>query len=500
MVWKKLHTIIESHPDKEALVFQNHRISYRALGEIINRLANGLRKAGIEKGDRVALILPNVPHFVFSYYAALQIGAQIIPLNYLMELDDLNQVLNKADPKAVIFWGKFRNLLSSYFSNENDSLVRIVLGKKLNGEELSLTHLIASADEHFQAEEISPHEIGAIQFTAGTSASPQGALLSHSSLTESCRGITKFFRFSDSDVFLAVLPLAFGVSQSAVMNAALNKGATLVLMPKLDIESIIRMISEERVTTVVGSPRLFQKIAELETPIEGQKLKICLSVNNFLSESIREAFEQKIGVHLLNAYSVTEAGGIVAAMHPSSFNPRNSMGMVLPHVEIQLFQDGGELLPVGERGELLIRGASLFSGYFQNDELTANRLRDGWFHSGDIGKKDVDAFIYFIDRKCDTILKSGFQILARDVETILRTHPRVKEVAVIPVPHPKFKQDVKAYIVTKGNSLTQTEVLEFCKQKFPMYMCPSLIEFRSQLPRTRMGKISKRKLKNEVWL
>ena len=499
MILEKLHTAIKLYPEKEALVFQNHRITYSSLGEIISRLANGLKKAGVEKGDRVALMLPNVPHFVFSYFATLQIGAQIVPINYLMDLDDINHVLNKAEPKAIIFWEKFRNLLGTYFSSKNGAAKRIVLGKKSSGQELSLTHLIAEEDNDFQPAESSPEEIGAIYFTSGTTAVPRGAMFSQKAISESCRGITEFFRFSDSDKFLAVLPLVFSVSLNAVVNASLASGATLVLMPKLDIQSIVQAISDEQVNTIIGTPSLFQKLSELETPIENHQLKICLSVNNLLTEDIRDTFKQKFGVQLLNTYSVTEAGGIVAAMHPSSYNPPQSMGMCLPHVEIQLFQDDGERLPVGEKGELLIRGSSLCAGYLKNDDLTAERFREGWFHSSDIGKKDVESFIYFIDRKSNTILKSGFQILAGDIERMLRSHPKIKEAAVIPVPHPDFKQDVKAFIVTGENSLTSSEVLEFCKQKFPTYMCPSHIEFRRQLPKTRMGRISKRKLKNEVW-
>ncbi len=500
MIWKNLHNSIEAHSEKEALIFQDHRITYRELGEIINRLANGLKNAGIEKGDRVALMLPNLPHFVFSYFAGLQIGAQIVPINYLMELDDLNHVLTKVEPKAIIFWDKFRNLLHTYFSAKNNSLLRIVLGRKANSRELSLTHLIASSDASFLEEEVAEEETGVIQFTAGTSGQPQGAVLSHASIVKSYQGLTNFFRFSDSDVFLAILPLVLAVSQNALMNVALMGGGTLVLMPKLELEHVLQAIPELGVTTIVGSPKFFKKLAHQEIPFDSHKLKNCLSVNNLLEEETRNLFAEKFGVPLLNSYAVTEAGGIVAAMHPSSFNPPESLGMVLPHAEIQLFQESGELLPVGEKGELLIRGDGLFSGYWRNEELTEQRLHDGWFHTDDIGRKDVDGIVYLIERKCNIILKSGFQILASEIEKILLLHPKVKEAAIIPIPHPEFKEDLKAYIVTSENSLTKDELIEFCKQKFPIYMCPSQIEFRKHLPKTRMGRISKRKLKSEVWI
>lgn len=499
MIMQKLLATCREYADREAIVFQNHRISYQQLNHIISRLANGLHEIGIEKGDRVAVVLPNVPHFVFSYYAIMKIGAQAVPINYLMELDDLNSSLKTVRPKAIIFWDRFRSLISGFLSQDSGECLRIVLGKRKSNNEFSLTHLIASSEYKELEKDVTDEDAALVQFTSGITDAPKPAVFSHRAIEKSCHGICEFFRFDEEESFLAVLPLVMSVSQNGVMNAALLNGGKLVLLPKVDVESILELISVEAVTSIVGTPKLFSKVAASDG-LKSNQLKYCISVNNFLTEEVRKEFEDKFNVPLLNSYAVTEAGGLVASMHPSTFSPEKSVGMTLPHAEILLFNEENEMLPVGEEGELSIKSESLFSGYFENEDLTQEKLKDGWFLTGDIGSKDEDGIIYIKERQSNIILKSGFKIQASEIEKALCSHPKVKEAAVIGVPHPSFKEDLKAFVVTNENSVTQEDLIEYCKQKFPMYMIPARIEFRNQLPRTRMGRISKRKLKSEVWI
>ncbi|OQX95811.1 hypothetical protein B6I21_03515 [candidate division KSB1 bacterium 4572_119] len=498
MIQQKIRELAEQKPDNTAIIYEDYRISYFQLNQMLDKLANGLKNVGIEKGDRVALILPNVPHFIFNYYAIQRLGATVVPVNYMLPPDELLHVLNNSKPKAVIYWDGFRGEMVEFFKSYNDPLIKIVLGTKREFDFEDVTTLLAnSSDEKLEIE--NNGEVPAvIQYTAGNDNLPIGAEISYESVMQNSNSVAELFGFSDSDVFAVILPLFMIVNQTAILNNAFSLGCPVVLHSKVDVELIAKSIDNLNVTVIVSSAKFFKSLCALDAEkIKGNSLKNCLSVHSVIPHQLFTDFKEKFGISLINAYSVTEAGGIVAATHPSYDESSQSIGMPLSEMEIQIHNNHGEAVNVGDVGEIALKGKSLLQRYWANDDLTDQRLNNGWFYPGDIGKKNSDGFITLIEKKSNVIFKSGFQIPAGEIEQVMLEHPKIREVAVISVPHPDHKEDIMAYVVpVKDETLEKQEIIEFCKEQFPVYKCPQSIEFCDELPKSRMGKILKRKLKS----
>ena len=501
MVWEKIYQKITLNPDKNAIYFQDHQISYDQVGDIVTKLAQGLKTAGIEKGDRIALVMPNLPHFIFSYYACLRIGAIIIPINYMLAADDFDYVLHNSKPKAVIYWEGFRGLLTKFFQTYNEGLIKIVLGEKNQIDNFSLTSLIVEKSSDEIAAEISPEDTALIQYTSGTADRPAGVEITHESLSVSIDSFVEFYRLTKLDTFGIVLPLFLIINHNTVLNTAFLLGSSIVLHPKIDFDAITKSIDQHRITVLVASPNFFNRLVEFkekEKDFDGSSLRICLSVQSSLSEELAERFEKQFDIPLLNGYAVVEGCGLISATYPSIDNLSGTVGVVQSSFEVQIHDSQGGLVTNDAIGEIAVRGKALFKCYWNNEELTAERIKNGWFYPGDIGKKSVDGIITLVEKKSNIILKSGFQILASEIEQVLMSHPKIKEAAVVPVPHPEHKEDVKAYVVPLDKeNLSSDDVVEFCRQKFPVYKCPQYVEFLEELPRTKMGRIFKRKLKQE---
>ncbi|MCD4665246.1 MAG: AMP-binding protein [Bacteroidales bacterium] len=496
MIVEKLHHAAQQFPENTAIIFEDYQINYVQLTDIINKLANGLKDSGINGGDRVALMMPNLPHFVFSYYAIQQAGAVVVPINYMLESDDLNLMLNNAKPAAIIYWEGFRSALNDFFEGYTDPISKIVLGKKKAIDTFALTELIAQSSEDNQFDAPEADHVAIIQYTSGITDLPVGVELSHENLSASIETYINFLRLTNDEVFGVIFPLFFITTQNTILNSALTLGATIVLHSKLEIESVIKSIDQHNISVLTASPNVYHQLTDLKGEnFSGSSVKHCLSSHSMLSEEIAKNFKDKFGISLLNGYATTETSGIVAATHPSE-NINDSVGLALPGIEVQIHDTHGEQVDSNEIGEIAIRGKSVLKKYWDNDELTSARLKNGWFYSGDLGKKNTDGYITFIDKKADVILKSGFQIDSTEIEQTLLTHPKIKEAAVISIPHQDHKEDVQACVVLNENeSVTDEEIIQFCRDHIPVYKCPQVIKFYSELPRTRMGKIFKRKLR-----
>lgn len=499
MILTKIKEIAAQYPDNLALIYNDHKIDYAQFVQIVHKLANGLRNAGISSGDRVAITLPNLPHYIFSYFAVLEAGAVVVPINYLLPQDELIHVLENSNPKAIIYWDGFLGNLIDFFKRADNTVIKIVLGKKKKIDNFVLTDLISSSSAEELNIETDANSTAVIQYTAGVDDVPVGAEFSHKNLFASTESILDFFRFTANDVFGCLLPLFINANQNVMVNSALTLGGTIVLYPKLDLLPVADSIDKHKVTTIMGSPNFFNKLAQLKAEeINGSSLKNCLSILSHLPEEISLNFYNRFKEILLNGYTVTESGGLSAAMHPSFDNLLDSVGVALPGVEIQIHDPHGEQLLNEKIGEVALRGNTIFNKYWQNENLTSSRFKNGWFYPGDFGKKSADGYITIIDRKSDVILKSGFDIHATEIEQILMSHPKVKDAAVISVPHPDYKEDVLAFVVPEvPDSILEQEIVEFCRAQFPVYKCPQGVRFISELPKTKMGRVLKRKLKTD---
>lgn len=496
MIINKIREAAKTFPQKNAIIFDEHQISYSQLEEITNKLANGLKNANIQAGDRVALLMPNLPHFIFSYYAILKIGGIVVPINYMMEDNEFDGVLKSIKPRAIIYWDGFRKYIQNYLENLDEKPIVMVLGKVKSIDNENLTDLISRSSSELDVHQINPDDTVVIQFTSGVTEPPKGIEFSYENLLTSIEGTIKFFRFNESDVFGAILPLFFIFTQNVLLNSALLKSGTIVLHSKIDFLKIARSIDQHKISVLAGSPQFFKSLVELESAtLSGASLKYCISSWQKLSDELETKFESRFGVPLLNCYSITELGGLVAANHPSFERKSGSVGLRLPNVDIQIHDEQKQLLDHNKIGEIAIQGKVVMKSYQEGTELSDVPLKDGWYYSGDLGKIDELGNIYLINKKSDVIIKSGFPIYTSEIEQLLLEHPKIKEAVVLSTPHPDHKEDVQAYIALKDNETsTPEEIIEYCRSQIPVYKCPQIVKFYPSLPRTKMGRIFKRKL------
>jgi|GEM_PF-289555 len=496
MIISRIQQAAQEFSDKNAIIFNDNKISYARLNDITNRLAYGLKKAGIQAGDRVALLMPNLPHFIFSYYAILKAGGIVVPINYMMEDNEFNEVLENIKPRIIIYWEGFRKYIQGSVNLLDEKPYVIVLGKQKSIDHDNLLDLISRSKPGFESFQPEAADTAVIQFTSGVTEPPKGIEFSYENLLSSIEGTTKFFRFNESDVFGAVLPLFFIFSQNALLNSALSRGGTVVLFSKVDYPQIAQSIDVHRISVLAGSPGFYKSLAELNPGLlSGSSLKFCLCSWHHISEDLAVRFSQRFDTPLLDCYSITETGGIVAANHPSFERKSGSVGLRLPDVDIQVHDEQGQLLDHHSVGEIAIQGKMVMKSYWNGPELTASRLKNGWYYTGDMGKIDEQGNIFLVNKKAEIITKSGFPIYTSEIEQILIMHPKVKEAVVMATPHPDHKQDVQACIVLKDNETTTAEeIIEYCRGQVPVYKCPQVVKFYPSLPRTKMGRTFKRKL------
>ncbi len=497
MIIDRICDVAKAFPDKIAIVFNEHQIRYSQLDQIINQSANGLSRAGIRRGDRVALLMPNLPHFVFSYYAIMKLGAIVVPINYMMEDSEFEEVLKVVAPQAIIYWAGFRRHLIGYVAKAEPKPILVVLGETDKIDGFNLLELIASSNSQWDQVSQELGDTAIIQFTSGVTDPPKGAELSHENLLASVDGTIRWFRFNENDVVAAILPLFFIFSQNVLLNSALSRGCTVVIHPKIDYARIAQSIDEHHITVLAGSPQFYESLLKsVPDSVSGRSLKYCLSSWHPLSSELDERFQHRFGVPLLNCYSITETSGLVAGNHPSLERKPGSLGLQLPDIDIQVHDESGEPLDHNQIGEIAIQGKVVMKGYWNASGNNQSTIKNGWYYTGDLGQIDDQGNIFLVCKKADVIVKSGFPIYTTEIEQLLLQNPKVKEAVVLPIPHPDHKEDVQAYIALKENEVaTADEIIDYCRSHMPVYKCPKIVRFFSVLPRTKMGRVFKRKLR-----
>lgn len=494
----QLEKVTQRMPSQEAMVFNDVHITYSQLLESIFRLASGLKRFGIKKGDRVAIMLPNVPHFCISYYAAFASGAVGVPLNFMNNVDEIMHQLNDSEAKLLITWQGFLKQIMPAFSAAQLCKHLLILGDHIPRGTYSITHLMAESEPLSEPEVVNPDDLAIINYTSGIADVPLGAELTHQALLNNAMTCREMFLITLDEVSLAVLPLFHPLGQTMVMNASFISGAKLVLMARFAPESLISTIQKNNVTLMAAVPNIYRAL--IDAPIENMdvpSLKYCMSYGGPLSLDMIQEFEKKFNTYVLKAYGLTEAGPLVSSTRIDRDRKPESNGLPIVGTEVQIRDENGNILPPNSSGEICVRNQSLMSGYHNQPNETKNRLVDGWLITGDIGYLDLDHYLFVQERKEDIIKKGGFSIFPSEVEKHIIEHPCVEEAAVIAVPDKVQDSEVKAFVVLKeNNSITSEELAEYCRKVLPVYKCPKYIEFVSSLPKSATGRMLKRFLRN----
>lgn len=504
---KTLSQTALKHPENAAIVFEGQTFSYATLNTYISKFASGLSKLGIEKGDKIALVVGNSPHFIIALYGALKAGAAVIPVNPLYSPDELVFILTNGDAKAVITLDLFLPLVekASPILPKVDHFI-ICETKQQNPYEFSdnklksFTNVIGIGDESFNGPELNDDDLAVILYTSGTTGKPKGAMLTHKNLYSNAMDAGHFLKFTATEKVIATLPAFHVFCLTVALNAPLMYGATVLLVPKFSPKEIFELIRNQKATVFAGVPTMYNFLYQYPDGVteDFESIRLCVSGGSSLPVALLENFEKKFNVVISEGYGLSEAAPV------TTFNPLDrprkagSIGTNISNVINKIVNELGEEVPVGEVGELIVSGPNVMKGYYNMPEETAMTIKDGWLYTGDLARRDEDGYFYIVDRKKELIIVGGYNVYPREVEEILYNHPEIVECAVIGQPDDNFGESVKAYVVSKNPALSEEALIEYCKAHLAKYKVPTSIEFISELPKNATGKILRRALKETI--
>jgi long-chain acyl-CoA synthetase len=532
-----LERTAEKYKKKTALIFYGKKISYGELLALINRCAAGLAKLGVHKGDTVAIYLLNSPQFIISYFGALKAGAKVTPVSPVYTSKEVRHQLDDSDARTVICedmlyanversGAKLDNIIISNLGDFLPLLKRTfakkMISKAYQGLKPPTPEEIKRLGLHVFKEFIdgatgqaptirfdSKKDIAALPYTGGTTGLPKAAMLTHYNMVAIYTMGKAWWPFVEEgkETIIAFLPLFHIYGQAVLMLSGLTQGQTLVLFTTPDMEEILNAVDRYQASAFYGVPTLYEYLKEHEKTdrVNWKKLKIIVSGADTLHDSTAEGWERRTGTQILEGFGMTECTSI---SHGNPYNrpKKSSFGMPITGVDAAVIDmDDLSFKPVGQEGELILSGPNIMLGYWKRPDTDAETFIeiDGkrWMRTGDLVRMDEEGYFHFFDRKRDLIKHKGYSVFARHVEEVLYMHPQVKAAGVVGVPDPKVGQIIKAYVVLQSEArgkISEEEIIEFCKQNMAHYKVPGIVEFRGELPKTDVGKVSRRELREEA--
>ncbi|MGQ9477739.1 MAG: long-chain-fatty-acid--CoA ligase [Candidatus Bipolaricaulia bacterium] len=527
-LFQLLEGAAQKFPDNPAIIFLGRRISYRQLVGLVEACAAALHDLGVRKGDRVSINLPNLPQFVISFYAVLRLGAIVVQTNPMYTERELVELIDDAGaetmitleqlyPRAAAVRAKtgLKRLILTSVGDFLPPLKRLLYplkerleGKHVpfkGGDSLELRELLRRyRGERPPQVELDPAlDVALLQYTGGTTGTPKGAMLTHRNLVANALQSRAWFLQAEEghERVLAVLPFFHVYGMTVAMNLAVVLGSTMILLPRFRIDEVLETINRYQPTIFPGAPTMYVAF-NTHPHIKRYKvgsIKECISGSAPLPVEVKKRFEELTGGRLVEGYGLSEASPVTHCNPLDGRDIPGSIGLPFPDTEAKIVDPvTGEDLGVGQVGELVVHGPQVMKGYWNKPEETAQALKDGWLHTGDIAMMDERGYFYIVDRAKDMIIASGYNVYPREVEEVLYQHPKVAEVAVIGVPDPYRGETVKAFIVPRsGERPSAEEITQFCRERLAAYKVPRLIEFRESLPKSAVGKVLKRELRRE---
>ena len=488
-------------PDNTAVVLGDLRLTYAQLWHHTKQYAAVLRDNGVGPGDRVALLLPNTPHFPLAYFGALALGAVAVPVHALLRAEEIEYVLSDSGAKVLVCAAP---LLGE--GAKGAELAGVPVLAVMDGGDAQIARidsLALSATPIASVEPREPDDTAVILYTSGTTGKPKGAEITHLNVTMNVVVSAQHsFNIDETDIVLGCLPLFHTFGQTCCMNTAFYVGATVVLLPRFDGTQALELLVNEKCTIFMGVPTMYIGLIEAaKTSDLRPTLKTALSGGAALPLAVLEKFTEVFGTKILEGYGLTETSP-VATFNQKGFEPvAGTVGKTIWGVEVEVakaeLDDRIELLPTGELGEIVVRGHNVFKGYLNKPEATAAAIVDGWFRTGDLGTKDADGYLRIVDRKKDMVIRGGYNVYPRDVEEVLLRHPAVGQVAVIGLPDEQYGEEVCAVVIkdsSHGTELDEPSLIAWSKEHLAAYKYPRRVFFTDALPLGPSGKVLKREL------
>lgn len=521
-------------PSAACTNFFGKRLSYRQVKQASDHCAAGLQAMGVRRGDRVALLLPNSPQFIIAYYGILKAGAVIVPLNPLYTERELAFHLADSGAEIVVTLPMFLDKVASLagqpahpFGGPPSAVVgplRRIVSSPLSeylpfplslGQGFTENRLVRNVDltniAHFrtllqqplpagwQPEPVSPDELAVLIYSGGATGVAKGIMLSHFNLVANAHQLRAWVSLDAQGRILAVLPLFHGFGMSVTMNAPLLAGGEIVLLPRFAALEVLKTIQKTRPDFFIGAPAMFVALSSAPgvDKYDLRSVKGIFVGAAPLTKAIKEEFESHSGARLIEGYGLTEAVTAIMANPYGGQHKLGSIGLPFPDVDVKIVSlDGTADLAPGETGEIALRSPTVMLGYCNQPDATAEAVRAGWLYTGDIGYMDEDGYFYITDRKKELIIVGGFNVFPREIDEVVSLHPKVKEGAAVGIPDERKGERIKLVVVLKpGQTATAEEIIAYCRQRLAPYKTPSEVEFRSELPKSMIGKVLRRELR-----
>lgn len=491
---------LDKYGEYPALAFEGRQFTNVEQFLTAGRIANCLRRLGVEPGDRVLVMLPNCPEVLQTYVGILRAGGVIVPVIFLLGDGEVAHILADSEAKVVVTSTDMLWKVEAQIGVLPSLRHVLLIDGGGDGRTRSFPDEIAREPETFATVERADRDLAVILYTSGTTGVPKGVALSHDNLESNARSASALAELDREEWGVAVLPLSHSYGLT-LMNAGYLLGTRAALLRWFNPEGVLSAIQEFRAASMSGVPTMFLYLLHYPEAdrFDTRSMRVWGSGAAPLPVEIVEPFERKFGGKLLEGYGLTEASPVVAAHRLSGVRKLGSVGQAIPGVRISIQDDAGRALPTGELGEVCVHGPNVMTGYYRSPEETARTIVDGWLHTGDMGRLDEDGFLFIVERKKDLIIRGGFNIYPREVEEVLYAFPKIAEAAVIGMPDALMGEDVLAFVVLKsGESASADDVKAFCETRLARYKCPKEVRFVSALPKSPIGKILRKELRTQV--
>jgi long-chain acyl-CoA synthetase len=464
-------------------------LTYAQLDGASAHIVGLLRDHGFEPGDRVGIMLPNVPYFPVVYYGVLRAGGIVVPMNVLLRKREVAFYLEDSGAKLLFAWDGFADDAQAGAEQAGAECILVKVGE--------FEHEVGAAQPITEVADVDDDATAVILYTSGTTGTPKGAELTHANLARNAQASRDMFGFGSEAMTLGALPLFHSFGQTCSLNATIGGGGTLSLIPRFDPGKALEIIQRDKVNIFQGVPTMYG--AMLHHPghesFDTSSLQLCASGGSAMPAELMRGFEDAFGCVILEGYGLSESSPVASFNHPDRERKPGSIGTPIKGVEMKVVDDDGAGVAQGEVGEIVIKGHNVMKGYWQREDATAETIRDGWLHTGDMGKVDEDGYFFIVDRKKDMIIRGGYNVYPREIEEVLYEHPAVREAAVLGIPHDEYGEEVAAAVALKdGADASPDELREFVKGQVAAYKYPRRIWFVEDLPKGPTGKILKREI------
>jgi long-chain acyl-CoA synthetase len=484
----------ERHPDRPALKLDDAELTYAQLDEASARVGRLLSDRGIGAGDRVGVMLPNVPYFAACYYGVLRAGGVVVPMNVLLKAREVAFYLGDPQARLVFAWHQFGDAAEAGAAEAGAECILVTPGE--------FEQLLAGVEPLAEVVDRAEDDTAVILYTSGTTGKPKGAELTHSNMIRNVEVVNGMFGFDEGTVTLGALPLFHSFGQTCALNATIQAGGCVTFIPRFDAAKALEIVERDRVGVFEGVPTMYAAMLHVEDRerFDTSMLELCVSGGAAMPGEVLRAFEEAFGCKVLEGYGLSETSPVASFNRPDRERKVGSIGVPIEGVEMKVVDDKGDELPQGEVGEIAIRGHNVMKGYWNRPEATAEAIdSERWFRTGDMARVDEDGYFFIVDRKKELIIRGGYNVYPREIEEVLYEHPAVREAAVVGIPHPELGEEVGAAVALKPDAqATEDELRDFVKGQVAAYKYPRRVWLVDELPKGPTGKILKREVETPV--